>query len=210
MVLLLLLFLLVVDCSRTRLKTSSNLNNNKQTKKQKQAIIAGVKARNEPPIPDDRVLGLRDRAAADAYLLAHPDGALGAVHFSRGAGGALQYVVQSNSTTKYFKGTFQDPNQFFQLPLISAVSREAAHLLLERSGGSAGGNATAPAWAPALAAFPHPGLDTVNLLAGVLAAFIFASLMFGFVAQVSVFVFVLFYVVLLFFCFVLFCCFSVL
>jgi hypothetical protein len=33
--------------------------------------------------------------------------------------------------------------------------------------------------------FPHPNLETSSFLGSVLAAFIFASLMFGFVSQVS-------------------------
>ena len=82
--------------------------------------------------------------------------------------------------TKYFKGTFQDPTTFFQVPLMSAVAREVSRDYLAK---------TQPGepfiWQPALARFPHPNLDTQSLLGNVLAAFIFASLMFGFVTQVS-------------------------
>lgn len=83
---------------------------------------------------------------------------------------------------KYFKGTFQDPNTFFQMPLASAVAREAARRALAAAPASAG---LELAWEPSLVAFPHPKMEAVNLLAGVLAAFIFAALMFGFVSQVG-------------------------
>jgi hypothetical protein len=88
---------------------------------------------------------------------------------------------QSNSTVKYFKGEFQDPTTFFQVPLLNAVAREAARGALAKASpeGAAGFR-----WAPRLFAFPHPYLQSKSLLGGVLAAFIFAALMFSFVAQV--------------------------
>jgi hypothetical protein len=40
-------------------------------------------------------------------------------------------------------------------------------------------------WSPRMVRFPHPSLQTVNLLGQVLSSFIFASLMFGCVSQVG-------------------------
>jgi hypothetical protein len=89
---------------------------------------------------------------------------------------------QSNSTVKYFKGQFQDPTTFFQVPLLNAVARESARAALSRDAPEA---AVGFRWAPRLLAFPHPFLQSKSLLGGVLAAFIFAALMFSFVAQVG-------------------------
>jgi hypothetical protein len=159
-----------------------------------QRVVAAVMASNQPPIPHERVRGFPSREAADEWLVAHPDSALGGVHFTTRPGAAapgLAFSVQSNSTVKYFKGTFQDPTMFFALPLQSAVAaalaREAVAAALESGSGP---DALNPAgeleWAPRLAPFPHPGLPSSDLLGQVLASFIFASLMFGFVAQVCV------------------------
>ncbi|KAF8060280.1 ABCA2 [Scenedesmus sp. PABB004] len=162
------------------------------------AIVAAVRSNNAPPIPAGRVVALPDRAAADAYMAARPDGVLGAVHFTRLTNTSIAYVVASNSTLKYFKGTFQDPTTFFSVPLMSAVARELArHFAASAPPGAAaaaalrlgGAGALQPPgeleWAPALAPFPHPSLQTSSSLGQVLAVFIFASLMFGCVAQIS-------------------------
>ncbi|KAI8472689.1 MAG: hypothetical protein J3K34DRAFT_204610 [Monoraphidium minutum] len=147
-----------------------------------EALISRVRTNNAPPIPADRVKGFPDRAASDAWMLANGDAALGGVHFGRDARGNLQYILQSNSTVKYFKGDFQDPSTFFQVPMMNAVAREAARAALLRRAPERAG---AFSWAPRLLSFPHPYLDSRSLLAGVLAAFIFAALMFGFVTQMT-------------------------
>jgi len=101
---------------------------------------------------------------------------------------------------KYFKGTFQDPVNFFQLPMINAVARELSRSYVARatsssnssnssssSSRSASGlvsSAAAFEWSPRMVRFPHPSLQTINLLGQVLSSFIFASLMFGCVSQV--------------------------
>lgn len=61
-----------------------------------------VRASNSPAIPPDKVLGFRTRREADEYMMDHPDGCLGAVHFVRqqGASGAFSYIVTSNSTVR--------------------------------------------------------------------------------------------------------------
>lgn len=89
---------------------------------------------------------------------------------------------KSNSTVKYFKGDFQDPTTFFQIPLMNAVAREAAWGALLRKSPDA---TPSFSWRPQLLSFPHPYLQSQSLLGGVLAAFIFAALMFGFVTQVG-------------------------
>jgi hypothetical protein len=57
-------------------------------------------ANNQPPIPSDKVLGFPSRSLADNYLLAHPDGAMGAVHFTRFNDSSVGYIIQSNSTVR--------------------------------------------------------------------------------------------------------------
>lgn len=101
---------------------------------------------------------------------------------------------QTCHQVKYFKGAFQDPVNFFQIPLINAVARELSRSYVARARNSSSSSSAAVnllsspdafEWSPRLVRFPHPSLQTVNLLGQVLSSFIFASLMFGSVSQVG-------------------------
>jgi len=96
----------------------------------------------------------------------------------------LQYVIQSNGTVKYFRGAFQDLNTFFEVPFASAVARESARAAL-LAAGAPPRVARALRWSPRLAPFPHPALASADIIGGVLSAFLFAALMFGFVTQMG-------------------------
>jgi hypothetical protein len=65
-----------------------------------QSVVDSIMANNQPPIPSDKVLGFPSRSLADNYLLAHPDGAMGAVHFTRFNDSSVGYIIQSNSTVR--------------------------------------------------------------------------------------------------------------
>jgi hypothetical protein len=65
-----------------------------------QRIVDSIMANNQPPIPTDKVLGFPSRRAAEEYLAAHPDGALGALHFYRSGERAMSYIVQANTTVR--------------------------------------------------------------------------------------------------------------
>jgi hypothetical protein len=65
-----------------------------------QRIVDSIMANNQPPIPADKVLGFRSRRAAEEYLAAHPDGALGGLHFYRSGERAMSYIVQANTTVR--------------------------------------------------------------------------------------------------------------
>jgi hypothetical protein len=41
----------------------------------------------------------------------------------------ISFTLQSNSSTNWFKGHYQDPNTYFQLPLQMAAERETARRL---------------------------------------------------------------------------------
>lgn len=93
---------------------------------------------------------------------------------------------------KYFKGSFQDPVNFFQIPMVNAAARELSRGLVagtiaanSSSSSLLGSTPAGFEWSPRLVPFPHPSLQTMNLLGQVLASFIFASLMFNVVSQVS-------------------------
>lgn len=59
------------------------------------------------------------RTDSDEYLLANPETVLAAVHFYRDtATNEMHFLLQHNTTVKYFKGNYQDPNMFVQVGLL--------------------------------------------------------------------------------------------
>jgi hypothetical protein len=82
---------------------------------------------------------------------------------------------------KFFKGTVQDPNTFFQIPLMNAIAREISRQYIQEVQPSQLADFR---WEASLTKFPHPSLEIQSILGSILAAFIFAALMFGFVSQV--------------------------
>lgn len=76
----------------------------------------------------------------------------------------------------------QSPNDFFQMPFVSAITREISRHYLQAAGRTA--DAAALDWQPQLAPFPHPELSPGN--AGyVLPPFIFVACMFATISFLS-------------------------
>jgi hypothetical protein len=84
---------------------------------------------------------------------------------------------------KQFKSYVQDPQIFWQMPVMSAVSRELARQSLLDAGRT--GEADGLAWDPTLARFPHPEMTTLSLTGRVISPCIFAACMFGAVTQMA-------------------------
>ena len=118
-------------------------------------IIAAVAKHNSPPLPPAHVRGFDNGSLIDAFLLAHPNTALAAVEFTVDSAQSIGFAVQTNSSVQWFKGKFQDPNLYAQLPVQAAVEREIVRALADRPDAE---------WSVALAAFPHPSAK-VGLLA---------------------------------------------
>lgn len=89
------------------------------------------------------------------------------------------YILQTNASTTYFKGSFQDPNLYIQLPLQAAVERAVAALNFAALGADNVG------WSVRIKDFPHPSLSTESVAGRVAPVFILASLMFNFVVLLS-------------------------
>lgn len=73
-----------------------------------------------------RVKGFTGIAAANRWLMANPERVLGGVHFLTGAGNStsLDFVLQINSTTKFFHGRAFDITGETAMPLQIAAQRE--------------------------------------------------------------------------------------
>jgi len=99
-------------------------------------IVSRVRSDNDPPIPEHKVRYFDSPSAVNEWFLANPEKSLGAVHFAvSNEGKWIDYTLQTNSSVKYFKERFQDPNMFFQIPFQNAIHRTIAlHFYEEKKG----------------------------------------------------------------------------
>ncbi|KAI3423876.1 hypothetical protein D9Q98_009710 [Chlorella vulgaris] len=103
----------------------------------------------------------------------------GSVQLGSSAVLRLGFTVQTNSSVQWFKGSYQHPNTYIQLPLQVAVEREVVRYM---SGDSS------ISWSVGLAQFPHPSAKSPSLIGQFAPTFLFASIMFQFVLLVHDFV----------------------
>uniref|UniRef100_A0A061SDE8 Abc transporter a family member 2-like n=2 Tax=Tetraselmis sp. GSL018 TaxID=582737 RepID=A0A061SDE8_9CHLO len=153
-----------------------------------QDVVDAIKESNRlagKPLEVERFLSPED---IDDYLLENPETALGAVIFdvelsSDDTVKRIDFTLQFNSTPKFFKGTFQDPNMFFAVPMQMATHREIHRYFLEKSGRAQEEDKLD--WAFAYKPFAHPALESSTFVAQFASAFIFAAAMFNFVVTLS-------------------------
>lgn len=82
-----------------------------------------------------------------------------------------------------FKGYVQSPNDFFQMPFMSAIAREISRHYLQAAGRIA--EAANLDWQPQLAPFPHPQ-QSPGSAGYILPPFIFVACMFATISFLSV------------------------
>jgi hypothetical protein len=152
-----------------------------------EALVSSMLSGNDPPLPPEQVLSLRDPAEVDLYLLDHPQTVLAALHLtfpnaSDAPGGRQQqapsYILQTNASSQFFKGSFQDPTTYIQLPMQAALERAFAEQQLQ----SLSSSSTAQIQ---IKDFPHPSLTTESVAGRVSPVFILASLMFNLVVLLT-------------------------
>ncbi|GMH33239.1 hypothetical protein BSKO_01073 [Bryopsis sp. KO-2023] len=151
---------------------------------QVELIVDRIRENNNPKIPKEKVEKWPGRVELDEWLLEEPETTQGAVHFFvSDEGKKIDFTLQTNSTVKFFKGNFQHPNFFFQVPLQMAVEREIVRQHLLNSGKES--VAANLEWDVAYKEFPHPAFETGSVVGSTLGPFLFAANMFGFVIQMS-------------------------
>lgn len=84
-----------------------------------------------------------------------------------------------------FKGYVQSPNEFFQMPFMSAVAREISRFYLTAAGQQEA--AAALDWQPRLGVFPHPQLSA-GTAGYILPPFIFVACMFATISHLTMLV----------------------
>ncbi|KAL3149709.1 hypothetical protein ABBQ38_013538 [Trebouxia sp. C0009 RCD-2024] len=136
------------------------------------AIVAAMRANNSPAVPESKTMGFASMSQIDAYLYANPQKALGAVHFNTSNPQHISITLQSNSSINWFKGHYQHPNTYFQLPLQMAAERESARYLA---------NDSKLAWDVSYTSFAHPASQSASVVGNIAPTFLFASAMFNFV-----------------------------
>uniref|UniRef100_A0A383VPE1 ABC transporter domain-containing protein n=1 Tax=Tetradesmus obliquus TaxID=3088 RepID=A0A383VPE1_TETOB len=149
------------------------------------AIVDAMMRNNQPPIPAERVMGFGSRFEADTFIQGRSKYVMGAVHFHQGPSGQLQYVLQTNTSAPAFKGYVQSPNEFFQMPFMSAITREISRYFLAAAGKQA--EADALVWQPRLGPFPHPQLSA-GTAGYILPPFIFVACMFATISHLTMLV----------------------
>jgi hypothetical protein len=77
-----------------------------------------------------QVLQFDTPTAVDAWLLENPMRCYGTLYLEERGTSVIGYGIQTNSTTRYFKGRYSDPNFNFGIPLQAAAEREIARTLL--------------------------------------------------------------------------------
>jgi len=137
-------------------------------------------------IPLDKIKGFPNASAIDDWMFDNPEMTLGAVIFNEQLDGEgnlmrMDFELQFNSTPKFFKGSFQDPNMFFAMPFQMAAEREI-HRHFKSEKGIAADNLN---WAFAYKPFAHPALSTASFVATFASSFIFAASMFNFVLTIG-------------------------
>jgi hypothetical protein len=122
--------------------------------------------------------GIGDNLTTARTLLSTPPATTAGSSAAPAAAGPprqLGFIVQTNSSVQWFKGKYQDPNTYIQLPLQVTVEREVVRHFTGERGLS---------WSVGLAQFPHPSVKSPSLIGQFAPTFLFASIMFQFVLLV--------------------------
>lgn len=135
-------------------------------------LVNIIRTENNPVIPEDRVLGLRNQTEVDDFLVANPEIVMVVLHVISIDNKTLDYMIQLNGTVRFFKGRWEDPNLYLQLPMQRAVERAFAIMVTKNPNLE---------WSVNYRDFPHPVLTQESTVGRVAPVFILASLTFNFV-----------------------------
>ncbi len=86
----------------------------------------------------------------DEYLYTHPNTVVSAVEFFKESDDNYAFSVQTNGTVRWFKGVFQQPHLYAQLPVIVAVQKAIATSLVA---------GTPIQWTVRIGEYPHSALS---------------------------------------------------
>ena len=148
------------------------------------AIVANIKANNNPPIPASRVMGFPSTDAIDAYMAANRNTVSAGLELlvrnsSATTVAGIDFGIQVNGTVKELRGHYEDENFFIAMPLQAAVEREIARFLYVQAGGAPGDLS----WDVTTSEFAHPAVTPFSFVGAISPTFLLAAAMFNFVVQ---------------------------
>lgn len=89
-----------------------------------QDVVTAIRTNNGRVISEERVKGFASMDDANAWLLENPERTAGGLHFNDTSSTTIDFVLQMNSTVKFFRGKAQNPVDFIGMPLQVAAHRE--------------------------------------------------------------------------------------
>lgn len=102
-----------------------------------------------PSIDASLVKGFSSGKEMDEYLYTHPNSVVSAVEFFKESDKNYAFSVQTNGTVRWFKGVFQQPHLYAQLPVVVAVQKALASMIA----------GTPIEWTVRIGEYPHPAIS---------------------------------------------------
>jgi hypothetical protein len=102
-----------------------------------------------PSIDASLVKGFSSGKEMDEYLYTHPNSVVSAVEFFKESDKNYAFSVQTNGTVRWFKGVFQQPHLYAQLPVVVAVQKALASMIA----------GTPIEWTVRIGEYPHPAVS---------------------------------------------------
>lgn len=112
-------------------------------------IIQAMCKDNQPPLDESLVKGFPSGQDMDKYLYENPNTVIATVEFFKESGSKYAFSVQTNGTVRWFKGKFQQPHTYAQLPVIVGIQKAIA---TKFAGSSVD-------WDINIGEFPHPSSE---------------------------------------------------
>eukprot|EP01026_Neomeris_dumetosa_P039658 TRINITY_DN3260_c0_g1_i6.p1 TRINITY_DN3260_c0_g1~~TRINITY_DN3260_c0_g1_i6.p1 ORF type:complete len:980 (-),score=135.90 TRINITY_DN3260_c0_g1_i6:302-3241(-) len=147
-----------------------------------QELVRNIRLGNDPVIEEQKVRGFETPEDTDEWLLDNPETVQAALHFRMDDytdPTFIDFIVQFNTSVKFFRSSFQDPQEFIQLPIQLAAHREVTKYFLAQQ------NMSINAYEISISPFAHPQIETFSIVGSTSGTFLFAANMFGFVALLS-------------------------
>lgn len=110
------------------------------------AVVRDMCQDNQPALSERLVKGFPSGRSMDEYLYDHPNTVIAAVEFFKEGTHKYAFSVQTNGTVRWFKGKFQEPHSYAQIPVILAVQKALATKIIGKRIG----------WEVNVGSYPHP------------------------------------------------------
>ncbi|KAI8113175.1 hypothetical protein M9435_003179 [Picochlorum sp. BPE23] len=143
---------------------------NKETRE----IVNNIREDNVPSIDASLVKGFSSGKEMDEYLYTHPNSVVSAVEFFKESDKNYAFSVQTNGTVRWFKGVFQQPHLYAQLPVVVAVQKALASMIA----------GTPKEWTVRIGEYPHPAVSAQMFTSKFAPLFFVSSILLVLILQI--------------------------